>query len=448
MLYLPLRGVHPLKKTVVLLLVAAMLVGPLVTIYIYSYLQKDDNGGQDPFSDIPQPVIRSNRFLDLRGLDVPLADFTGDGEIFHTFTFDTATQWPDDENLPEPGLPGKLLNQGRYLGLELSALKQTGITGQGVSVAVIDRPLLQDHEAFGSRIKYIEVGSDDLGTGELSYRGAHVAGLFAGKDGIAPDAGLYYFAVHEGETPYFQYAEAIHKMLEIQQELPDEDKIRVAVIAQGVENVRLTEGAPELFEAITKARQQGIIVIYPAMSALEVTGAGCPPYLNRDLPENYEVWSWTGAKRDIAGELKARSADSWEDAVYILKQLVYKDSLDSLQAAAIDTFIGIAYAYQDYLEFHDWMAMVLDESEVALAVPVDYVTVPNSQGADEYTYYGTGALSWATGYIAGLATLAVQVKPEVTEQEVLEALWDTATPFEGNTRLVNPLGFIESLTGS
>ena len=79
-----------MKKTVVFLLVAAMIVGPLVAVFVY--LGMDDNGDEDLFSDIPQPVIRSNRFVDLRGLDVPLADFTGDGGIFHTFSFDTATQ--------------------------------------------------------------------------------------------------------------------------------------------------------------------------------------------------------------------------------------------------------------------------------------------------------------------------------------------------------------------
>jgi hypothetical protein len=433
-----------LKKTVVFLLVAAMIVGPLVAVFVY--LGMDDNGDEDLFSDIPQPVIRSNRFVDLRGLDVPLADFTGDGGIFHTFSFDTATQWPDDENLPEPGLPGKLLEQGKYLGLGLNALRERGITGQGVTVAVIDKPLLQEHQAFGSRMKYIEVGPAGSGTDRLSFHGAHVAGLLAGTDGVAPDAILYYFAVHESESPYFQYAEAINKMLELQQELPEQDKIRVAAVAQGVENPRISEGAPELFEAIAKARQQGIIVIYPGMSSLPVTGAGCPPHLDRDNPGNYEVWSWTRAKRDIAGKLKARSASSWEDAVYMLKQmLVYEESLDSLLAAAIETFLGVAYTYRDYVDFHDWLAMVLDETEEALAVPVDCITVPNSNGENEYTYYGSGGLSWSIGYIAGMATLGVQVKPDVTEQEMVKLLWDTATPFQWSLRLANPAGFIERL---
>ena len=75
----------------------------------------------------------------------------------------------DDENLPEPGLPGKLLEQGKYLGLGLNALRERGITGQGVTVAVIDKPLLQEHQAFGSRMKYIEVVLQARGlTGFLS----------------------------------------------------------------------------------------------------------------------------------------------------------------------------------------------------------------------------------------------------------------------------------------
>jgi hypothetical protein len=434
-----------LKKTLVLLLVAAMILTPLVGILICAQL--DDTGDEDLFSNIPQPKINSNRYLGLRGLNVSLADFTADGDIFHTFTFDTATQWPGDDRLPEPGLPENLLEQGKYLGLGLSALRERGITGKGVAVAVIDKPLFGAHEAFGSRMTYIEVGSAGPDGEQPSFHGAHVAGLLAGTDGMAPDARLYYFAVHEGENPYFRYAEAIHKMLEIQQGLAEQDKIRVAAIAQGVENPRLSEGTPELFDAIAKARQEGIIVIYPGMSVLPVTGAGCPPYLDRDNPENYRQWSWTLAKREIAGELKARSANSWEDAVYILKQmLTYEESLDSLQAAAIDTFLGVAYVYRDYLEFRDWLAMVLGESEQALAVPIDCITVPNAQGESGYTYYGSGGLSWSTGYIAGLAALGLQVKPVATEQEILDLLWSTGTPFEESLRLPNPSAFVDSLT--
>ena len=187
-------------------------------------------------------------------------------------------------------------------------------------------------------------------------------------------------------------------------------------------------------------------MLYPRMSGLAVTGAGCPPHLDGTYPKTMRPGLGPGSSR--TSPARARSADSWEDAVYILKQmLVHEDALDALQAAAIETFIGVAYAFMDYLEFHDWLAMVLDEAEQALAVPVDYITLPNAQDAQGYTYYGSGALSWATGYLAGLAALGVQVKPDVTE-EILELLWDTATPFGGSTRLVNPAGFIDSLAGS
>jgi len=434
-----------LKKILILLLVAAMMLGSLAGIFIYAGLS--GNRDENLFEDIPEPVIGSNRFLDLRGADVSMISFKEEAAIFHTFTFDTSTKWPEDESMPGWDLPGEILEKGKYLGLGLSTLAQKGITGKGVAVAVIDRPTLSEHQAFGPGFSYIEVASGHSGTGQPSLNGTAVAGLLAGRDGVAPEATLYYFAVPDGEEPYVQYAEAIHKMLELQQSLSEQDKIRVAAIAKGVEDAGVSGGAGELFDAIEKARQQGIVVIYPGMSALPVTGAGCPPDKDRDDPANYGLWSWSRARGEIAGRLESRSAASWEDAVYILKELLTcEEALDWLEAETINTFLYVAYMYKDYVDFEDWLAMTLDESQRALAVPVDYVTVPDVHGANEYTYYGSSGLSWATGYIAGLATLGVQVEPGVTEQEILELLWDTATPFKGGARLANPVGFINRLT--
>ncbi len=444
---LPQGGIS-LKKLVIVLLVAAMVLGSLVGIFMYAGHGPNEDGG---FADIPAPVIGSNRFLDLRGADVSMISFKDESSIFHTFTFDTGTKWPDGDKMPEAQLPGRILEQGKHLGLSLSSLAQKGITGLGVSVAVIDKPILSGHEAFGPNFRYIEVLPGHPNIGRFHFRGAAVAGLLAGRYGVAPEANLYYFAVPDDTELYVRYTEGIEKMLEFQKALPEQQQIRIAVIGQGVDPVDIasnSSGARDLNNAIDKARQEGIVVIYPGMPGLSLTGAGCPPEKDRDSPANYEVWTWTQVKREVAQMLQSQNPRSWDDAKTILAGLLTREkSLDSLQAEAINTFLYIAYMYREHIDFEEWLAMNLADSVEVLAVPVDYITVPNSTGADEYTYYGSGGLSWSTGYLAGLIALGFQVRPDATEQGIFDLLWDTGTPFEGDARLVNPTEFIYELMG-
>lgn len=437
-----------MKKLVIVLLIAVMVLGSLVGVFMYVGHGRSED---DRFANIPAPVIGSNRFLDLRGADVSMIDFKDESSVFYTFTFDTMTKWPGDDKMPEAGLPGRILKQGKQLGLDLCSLAQQGITGLGVSVAVIDKPILSTHEAFGSNFHYIEVLPDHPNLERSYYRGAAVAGLLAGKHGVAPDANMYYFAVFDDTDLYVQYAEGIEKLLEVQEALPEQEKIRLAVIGQGLDPVDVatgSNGARDLSKAIDKARQEGIIVIYPGMPGLSFTGAGCPPEKDRNNPANYEVWTWANSKREIAQKLQSQAPRSWDDAISVLIGLLTQEKdLDSLQAEAINSFLYIAYVYQEQINFEEWLAINLAESAQALAVPVDYITVPNVTGDGEYTYYGSGGLSWSIGYVAGLATLGLQVDSDVTQQEIFELLWDTGTPFEGDARLVNPAGFIYELMG-
>jgi hypothetical protein len=53
---------------------------------------------------------------------------------------------------------------------------------------------------------------------------------------------------------------------------------------------------------------------------------------------------------------------------------------------------------------------------------MDSRTTASPTGKEDYVFYRQGGWSWAIPYLAGMYTLAVQVKPDITPEE----FWDTA----------------------
>ena len=85
-------------------------------------------------SGLPEQDV--NMGFDIRSYDVSGFDLRDKGDILSTVTFDTDTVWP--EKLPEGFLPDQILETGKDPGLGIRALHEQGITGKGVSIAIID----------------------------------------------------------------------------------------------------------------------------------------------------------------------------------------------------------------------------------------------------------------------------------------------------------------------
>jgi hypothetical protein len=84
--------------------------------------------------------------------------------------------------------------QAKNPGLGVRRLHEKGITGRGVRVAILDQPLLVDHQEYVERVRlYEEI--DLQGRTEPAMHGAAVASIAVGKTvGVAPEAELYYIA--------------------------------------------------------------------------------------------------------------------------------------------------------------------------------------------------------------------------------------------------------------
>lgn len=123
-------------------------------------------------------------YRDLRNHEVTLAE---EADLWQ-LTFNEETIFPEAyrttaKNVLENGKGGRI--QNRY-----------GLTGKGVKVAVIDKPLQPEHPEFASKLTLIEVEPGDERNQYIDFHGMTCASLLAGKTcGAAPDAELVYFMI-------------------------------------------------------------------------------------------------------------------------------------------------------------------------------------------------------------------------------------------------------------
>lgn len=147
---------------------------------------------------------------------------------------------------------------------------QRGITGRGVTVAVMDTGIVP-HMDFDTRIlKFKDFTQNRVRTYDDNGHGTHVAGIIAGSGragrgvyaGIAPEAGLFVAKVldRKGNGNTSQVLKAIDYILENQKEY----NIRILNISVGMLPSADEEEKENLIAAVEKAWNHGIVVIAAA----------------------------------------------------------------------------------------------------------------------------------------------------------------------------------------
>ena len=166
-----------------------------------------------------------------------------------------------------------------------------------------DQPLLTGHEQYKDNLMLYE--RVHCRGEEAAMHGPAVASLAGGKDtGVAPGAKLYYIATthgHNGDNGY-QFdagilADCIDRVVEINGQLPDGEKIRVISISRGFNEQ--DEGYDRMLEAIAHAEKNGIFVLTTS-------------------PQEYASFRWYGLDRDVSGEADELSA--YHPAAWISEQ--------------------------------------------------------------------------------------------------------------------------------
>ncbi len=349
---------------------------------IFAFDPEPDMFNNDKPLNIPEynPNNENPFQLDYRHADLSDLDLSTKSEALRHMMFDSETIWP--RLLPQDFDPQAILEQGKEPGLGIKELHKNGIDGKGVSIAIIDaNPLLLNHVEYKDNLKLYE----EIHVGKDSPTGMHasaVASIAVGKNvGVAPGADLYYFtaAFWDYTLPFFGQdftdnytwmANAIERVLEINEKLPDEDKIKVVSISMGWSGGK--KGYNKILSAINKAKEKNVFVISTSLDKTHnMNFAG----LGRDIPTKADDYnSYTmGHFMSMPGER-------------------FKFFSEQIQ------------------------------SGTCLLVPMDNRTYAGSSGSTDYEYSPDGGFSWAVPYIAGLYALTLQVVPETTP----EAFWAAA----------------------
>ena len=331
-------------------------------------------------------------FADVRGTfyknDLSRLDLKDFGENILTLHFDEKTVFPSRDKMPDDDKlqPGYMWEAGKNPGFGVRALHERGITGKGVNVAIIDQPLYIDsHPEYAGKIT--EYKDFDCQS-ETSMHGPSVTSILAGETiGTAPGAKVYYAAAPSwlGDAAY--YADALDWITETNKNLPDGEKIRVVSISASTtpSDPRFINGEKYL-ESVKRATEAGILVL------------DCSP------------------ENGIVGSCEYNFYNP--------------EDITSCQ------FVDLSGNYPFNIN-----------STVKILAPVNYRTLAQEwkKGDFSYHYEGQGGWSWAVPYAAGVLAMGWQVKPELTPDEIVQILLDTAYVGSDGNKYIYPTAFIKYL---
>lgn len=328
--------------------------------------------GYNVYTEPPSVDLNATelRELDLRSSDLTDLDLSKSASDLLFADFDSQTQWPSSDRMPTGFDWQKIMELNKDPGLGMRTLHDEGITGKGVGLAIIDQTLLVDHSEYVERLRlYEEPESIDRGMVARMHAPA-VASIAVGKTvGVAPEADLYFIGAPScfSNNDFVCLARSVRRVIEVNETLPPEHKIRVLAIARGWGPRDF--GYAEITAALEEAKQAGIFVISSSLSethSLYFHGLGRDP-----LSDPNDFWSY--------------QPGIW---------------------------------WQEYFYKQGFPAKML-------LVPMDSRTTASPTGTEDYVFYRQGGWSWSIPYLAGMYALAVQVKPEITPEQFWQIALDT-----------------------
>ncbi|MHC4476207.1 MAG: S8 family serine peptidase, partial [Planctomycetota bacterium] len=307
--------------------------------------------------------------VDLRCYDLSALDLSSSlYDLLHSI-FNSQTTWPPSGQMPPEFDWQQIMELGRNPGLGVRNLHAQGVTGLNVGIAIIDKPLLTEHQEYAECLRlYEEINIESWMDADM--HGGAVASIAVGQTvGVAPEADLYYIAALNYDLSpdgndlilnYHYYAQGIRRILEINEQLPEDRKIRVISISAGW-RPEFT-GYDDMMAACEEAIAAGMLIVCSTIEnihdSFDYIGFGRYPLAD---PDNFESYG---------------PGLFWAQAFY------------DNEAWAISTD--------------------------RLLVPMDSRTTASPCGEDEFVWYSMGGVSWAIPYIAGVYALAVQANPEIT----------------------------------
>ena len=200
--------------------------------------------------------------------DISNMDLSGLGDKIKFMSFDNYARFPSADKMPIGFDPETVLENGKNPGLGIRSLHSHGITGKGITVAIIDNGLKTNCNEIKDNLIHYEV----LGKPCLHYHGTMVSSLLCGKTtGVAPDAKLVYFA--SGVAPAAKDENysltnditALNKILEMNKHLPKDKRISAVSISRGW--YKGHKDYEKFKEIVSKLIESGVMVLHVGSEA-------------------------------------------------------------------------------------------------------------------------------------------------------------------------------------
>ncbi len=335
-------------------------------------------------------IKQIREFSDLNGRDLSKEDLSQlSPKVLSRINFDTKTQWPEKDKLPDNFSPEQFLEESKNPGLGIKNLHKAGIDGRGIRVAIIDQKLLLGHQEYKDQLKdYKEIG--DSSKEEAQMHGVAVASLLLGKEcGVAPQSELIYRAIPSGRS-FPERALAIRDIIEFNNTVSKDKKVKVISSPIGYITKKSEPGLEEYIMAIKDAKASGIIFI--------------------DTANNFDLhWGGGGSVSDKENPEKYMLALYMENWLDIKAPKLPKEKL----------------------------------AELPIIIPSDYRGMASEKGESDYNYNGKGGASWSVPYLAGIVALTLQVNPNLSEKQISGLISETATTNSNGLKVINPEKAIE-----
>ena len=321
--------------------------------------------------------------LDLCSYNLSKMDFKDRANDLWFASFDNNTIWPDI--LPENFDPESIMQLGKNPCLNLRALHEKDITGDGIGIAIAGRSYLAPHSEYKERVKlYQQNGAvKDI----MSTEGTEAVSIAAGSTlGVAPGAYIYYFADSSGglkgnqdDIKTRQWAiQTIERVMEINKTLPLKYKIRVICFLS--DWFSDSEGYEALIHSVKEARQDGIFVI------------------SQGIYETYQCV--------IKGLGRGVLSDPDNLSSYNPKYV------NSSERYTVNYNRKFGIAYEDEILF----------------VPMGSRCVASPTGENDYKFSNAGSPRQTISFISGMYALACQVRQDITPEIFLKCALETGEP--------------------
>jgi subtilisin family serine protease len=353
----------------------------------YLVFKKTSNKANFDIRDLPE---------DIRNLDLSFADLSRMYKGFIQWRFNEKTIFPTDKNkMPDLAnyQPKAVLEAGKNPGLGVRSIHEQGITGKGVNVAILDMSMLTGHPEYKDKI----VEYTDMVNIITSFHGPMVTSLLAGETiGTAPGVKVYFYVpgiivTDDDKYDAVPWANVLDMIVEKNKILPDGVKIKIISIS----------------------------------AATTPLGSG---YDDSSLNPSRKPW----ANGEIYLESYKRATES---GILILDASVENGIIG-----------GCKYDFEKPEDITLCEVVDYGWGKKEILAPMHYRTVAESTTEGEYLYmYGTGGLSCAIPYAAGVLAMGWEVKPELTADEIVKILLDTAYVGKDGNKFIYPTAFIEYL---